>query len=62
MMGERLNCCMQMSGKSPPTDLYVKNFLKKVIIEVESSCDDVLDELYEQFSNYMVSTKVRVIY
>ncbi|KAI3975728.1 hypothetical protein MKX01_023154 [Papaver californicum] len=46
-----------MNEDNPPSDLYVKNFLKKVIVEVESSSIEVLDELYEQFSYYMTSVK-----
>ncbi|WP_411024005.1 hypothetical protein, partial [Salmonella sp. s58724] len=36
---------------------YVKSFLKKLIIEVESQGTEVLDELYEQFASYMSSLK-----
>ncbi|RZC52402.1 hypothetical protein C5167_020827 [Papaver somniferum] len=46
-----------MNEDNPPSDLYVKNFLKKVIVEVESSSIEVLDELYEHFSYYMTSVK-----
>ncbi|MCL7037918.1 hypothetical protein MKW94_007396 [Papaver nudicaule] len=46
-----------MNEDNRPSDLYMKNFLKKVIVEVESSCIEVMDELYEQFSYYMTSVK-----
>ncbi|XP_076910224.1 uncharacterized protein LOC143567795 [Bidens hawaiensis] len=36
---------------------YIKSFLKKVILEVESAADVVIDELYEQLSFYMTSLK-----
>ncbi|GAB2287353.1 hypothetical protein Dimus_021732 [Dionaea muscipula] len=36
---------------------YLRNFLKKVIAEVESSGDEVLEEIYEQFAYYMSSMK-----
>ncbi|XP_026421842.1 protein-lysine N-methyltransferase EEF2KMT-like isoform X2 [Papaver somniferum] len=48
---------LPMNEDNPPSDLYVKNFLKKVIVEVESSSIEVLDELYEHFSYYMTSVK-----
>ncbi|KAI6680363.1 hypothetical protein NL676_034244 [Syzygium grande] len=35
----------------------VKNFLKKLILEIESNCDDVLDELYELHTDFMTSLK-----
>lgn len=38
---------------------YVKNFLKKLIVEVESNHGDVLDELYEKYAYIMTSLKVR---
>lgn len=37
---------------------YLKNFLKKLISEVESSQVEVLDEFYELYAQYMVSWKV----
>lgn len=37
---------------------YLKNFLKKLISEVESSQVEVLDEFYELYAHYMVSWKV----
>lgn len=37
---------------------YLKNFLKKLISEVELSQAEVLDELYELYAHYMVSWKV----
>ncbi|KAF2307168.1 hypothetical protein GH714_025235 [Hevea brasiliensis] len=36
---------------------YLKNFLKKLIFEIESSHSTVLDELYEQYGYYMTSLK-----
>ncbi|XP_039164257.1 protein-lysine N-methyltransferase EEF2KMT-like isoform X3 [Eucalyptus grandis] len=36
---------------------YLKNFLKKLILEIESNRDDVLDELYELYSEFMISLK-----
>ncbi|KAK9293315.1 hypothetical protein L1049_021307 [Liquidambar formosana] len=36
---------------------YIKNFLKKLITEVESNKVEVLDELYEQYAHYMTSLK-----
>ncbi|KAL5730325.1 hypothetical protein ACHQM5_003161 [Ranunculus cassubicifolius] len=46
-----------MSKENKPSNLFIKNFLKKVILEVESSGDAVLDELYEQFAHYITSVK-----
>ncbi|CAI0551105.1 unnamed protein product, partial [Linum tenue] len=37
---------------------YVKNFVKKLIFEVESTHGCVLDELYEHYGHYMTSLKV----
>jgi hypothetical protein len=37
---------------------YLKNFLKKLITEVELNHGVVLDELYEQYAYYMISLKV----
>ncbi|KAF8018136.1 hypothetical protein BT93_H3129 [Corymbia citriodora subsp. variegata] len=37
---------------------YLKIFLKKLILEIESNRDDVLDELYELYSEFMISLKV----
>ncbi|EYU33350.1 hypothetical protein ABFS82_13G085000 [Erythranthe guttata] len=34
---------------------YLKRFLKKFIMEIESSGGVVLDELYEQYASYMIS-------
>ncbi|KAJ0014217.1 hypothetical protein Pint_19978 [Pistacia integerrima] len=45
----------RMSGKGYVP--YVKNFLKKLIVEVESNHGDVLDELYEQYAYIMTSLK-----
>ncbi|KAI3794521.1 hypothetical protein L1987_37153 [Smallanthus sonchifolius] len=36
---------------------YITSFLKKVILEVESAGDAVIDELYEQLAFYMTSLK-----
>uniref|UniRef100_A0A7N2L3A3 FAM86 N-terminal domain-containing protein n=1 Tax=Quercus lobata TaxID=97700 RepID=A0A7N2L3A3_QUELO len=36
---------------------YLKNFLKKLIAEIELNHDLVLDELYEQYAYYMASLK-----
>ncbi|OMO62445.1 Nicotinamide N-methyltransferase-like protein [Corchorus capsularis] len=36
---------------------YLKKFVKKLITEIESSHDNVLDELYEQYASYMTSLK-----
>ncbi|XP_048138755.1 putative uncharacterized protein DDB_G0277003 isoform X3 [Rhodamnia argentea] len=36
---------------------YLKNFLKKLILEIESNHDDVLDELYELYTEFMISLK-----
>ncbi|OVA04428.1 Nicotinamide N-methyltransferase-like [Macleaya cordata] len=46
-----------MNENNPPSELYAKNFLKKIIVEVESSSHDVLDRIYEQFAYYMTSLK-----
>lgn len=35
----------------------MKNFLKKLILEIESNRGDVLDELYELYSEFMISLK-----
>ncbi|KAK4399344.1 hypothetical protein Sango_1409900 [Sesamum angolense] len=37
---------------------YLKRFLKKLILEIESSGGLVLDELYEQYASYMISLQV----
>ncbi|XP_030466949.1 uncharacterized protein LOC115685932 isoform X1 [Syzygium oleosum] len=36
---------------------YLKNFVKKLILEIESNRDDVLDELYELYTEFMTSLK-----
>lgn len=36
---------------------YSKNFLKKLINEIESAHGDILDELYEQYASYMILLK-----
>lgn len=41
---------------------YVKSFLKKVILEIESAGAVVIDELYEQLSIYMTTLKVHICY
>ena len=38
---------------------YSKNFLKKLINEIESAHGDILDELYEQYASYMILLKVK---
>ncbi|KAJ0080012.1 hypothetical protein Patl1_22768 [Pistacia atlantica] len=48
-------CISEASGKGYVP--YVKNFLKKLIVEVESNHGDVLDELYEQYAYIMTSLK-----
>ncbi|KAJ4968551.1 hypothetical protein NE237_015252 [Protea cynaroides] len=45
------------SNINRPSDSYIKNFLKKVILDVESHCSDVLDGLYEQYAYYLTSLK-----
>jgi hypothetical protein len=40
---------------------YLKNFLKKLIAEIELNHDDVLDELYERYAYYMTSLKVLLV-
>lgn len=51
-----LNDCIN-SKINGPSNLYMKNFLKKLILEVESNGGEVLDELYEQFALYITSVK-----
>ena len=41
---------------------YIRSFLKKVILEIESAGDVVADELYEQFAFSMTSLKVHMCY
>ncbi|XP_030534766.1 protein-lysine N-methyltransferase EEF2KMT isoform X1 [Rhodamnia argentea] len=36
---------------------YLKHFLKKLILEIEANRDDVLDELYELYTEFMTSLK-----
>ncbi|KAK6150044.1 hypothetical protein DH2020_017569 [Rehmannia glutinosa] len=36
---------------------YLRRFLKKLILEIESSGGLVLDELYEQYTSYMISLR-----
>ncbi|KAK9084033.1 hypothetical protein Scep_030504 [Stephania cephalantha] len=50
------HCLNQViGGNNEPSGVYVRNFLKKVIVDVESSGGEVLDELYERFAYYMTS-------
>ncbi|KAK9086653.1 hypothetical protein Syun_029047 [Stephania yunnanensis] len=44
-----------IGGNNEPSGVYVRSFLKKVIVDVESSGGEVLDELYERFAYYMTS-------
>jgi len=44
----------------PPNQLYVKNFLKKIIAEAESQFIEVLDILYEQYAQYLTYCKVHL--
>ncbi|KAL0305508.1 UNVERIFIED_CONTAM: putative uncharacterized protein DDB [Sesamum radiatum] len=49
-----------LAMEPPDVDLkwqgpYLKRFLKKLILEIESSGGLVLDELYEQYASYMIS-------
>ncbi|KAM0038820.1 putative lysine methyltransferase, S-adenosyl-L-methionine-dependent methyltransferase [Helianthus debilis subsp. tardiflorus] len=48
-------CISKTDGKGHTP--YVTSFLKKVVLEVESAADVVIDELYEQLSFYMTSFK-----
>ncbi|XP_050223544.1 uncharacterized protein LOC126673438 isoform X2 [Mercurialis annua] len=49
-------CITQMTEKG--NEPYLKNFIKKLILEIESSHGTtVLDELYEQYGYYMTSLK-----
>lgn len=43
--------------KYPPSQLYVKNFLKKFIVEAESQLIEVLEVLYEQYTQYLTYCK-----
>ncbi|CAN0897101.1 Protein-lysine N-methyltransferase EEF2KMT [Linum grandiflorum] len=49
------NCINQAAaiGNEP----YLKKFVKKLIVEIESTHGNVLDELYEQYGCYMTSLK-----
>ncbi|XP_065854646.1 branched-chain-amino-acid aminotransferase-like protein 1 [Euphorbia lathyris] len=49
------NCISAAMGEGK--EAYVKNIVKKLIFEVESSQGTVLDELYERYSYYMTSLK-----
>ncbi|KAJ0464444.1 putative lysine methyltransferase, S-adenosyl-L-methionine-dependent methyltransferase [Helianthus annuus] len=49
------HCISKTDGKGHTP--YVTSFLKKVVLEVESAADVVIDELYEQLSFYMTSLK-----
>ncbi|KAI3798586.1 hypothetical protein L1987_33863 [Smallanthus sonchifolius] len=48
-------CISKTDGKGHTP--YITSFLKKVILEVESAGDAVIDELYEQLAFYMTSLK-----
>lgn len=48
-------CITKTDGKGHTP--YIKSFLKKAILEIESAGDVVVDELYEQFLCYMNSLK-----
>ncbi|KAJ0468977.1 putative lysine methyltransferase, S-adenosyl-L-methionine-dependent methyltransferase [Helianthus annuus] len=48
-------CISKTDGKGHTP--YVTSFLKKVVLEVESAADVVIDELYKQLSFYMTSLK-----
>lgn len=37
---------------------YLRRFLKKLILEIESEGEDVLDELYEHYAFYLTSLQV----
>ncbi|PIA26976.1 hypothetical protein AQUCO_08400027v1 [Aquilegia coerulea] len=50
-----------ISNDNAPSNLYVKNFLKKVIAEVESSGDEVLNGLYDRFAHYITSVNDDVL-
>lgn len=39
---------------------YLKRFLKKLIVEIESNGDVVLDELYEKYIYCLASVKVNI--
>ncbi|WCJ43193.1 GDSL-like Lipase/Acylhydrolase superfamily protein [Euphorbia peplus] len=49
------NCISSAMGEGK--EAYVKNIVKKLIFEVESSKGAVLDELYELYGHYMASLK-----
>ncbi|GAV77992.1 Methyltransf_16 domain-containing protein [Cephalotus follicularis] len=49
------HCINKPAGKGHAS--HMKNFLKKLIVEVESNYGDVLDELYAQYAAYMASFK-----
>ncbi|KAL8159552.1 hypothetical protein V2J09_001089 [Rumex salicifolius] len=53
------HCIIKSGEKCQP--LYLKNFLKKLIREVESAGDVVLDEFYEQYADYTTSIKFTVL-
>ncbi|XP_010255783.1 PREDICTED: protein-lysine N-methyltransferase EEF2KMT isoform X3 [Nelumbo nucifera] len=50
-------CISNAGSRNHPSDSYIKNFLKRVIVDVESNSDNALDELYEQYACYMTSLK-----
>lgn len=41
---------------------YIRSFLKKLILEIESDGAVVVDELYEELAFYMASLKVHTCY
>ncbi|XP_038714833.1 putative uncharacterized protein DDB_G0277003 [Tripterygium wilfordii] len=49
------HCVNKADGQSCAR--YLKNFLKKLIIEIESNNGVLMDELYEQYAEYMTSLK-----
>ena len=51
----------QMSKKSASNYPYVKNILKKLIYSAESSGEEVLEDLYEIYSHYVVPFKVYIV-
>lgn len=40
---------------------YLRNFLKKLIVEVESIHGEVLDEIYELYADIITSLKVKLL-
>lgn len=52
----KLDSKMQVEQNHVP---YSRNFLKKLINEIESVHGNVMDELYEQYASYMIILKVK---